>query len=85
MRLLSRLALSLFCCVTAFSQTPSAIVVGRITDPTAAIVPGASVKITNLETNIAGHGTSNETGEFTVPHLNPGRYSLEAVASGFRT
>ncbi len=36
-----------------FTQTPSASIVGRITDATGAVVPGVAVKVTNLDTNIA--------------------------------
>jgi hypothetical protein len=66
------------------AQNPSASVVGRIADPTGAVVPGVTVKITNLDTNLSQHGRSNETGDFTIPFLNPGRYTLEATAAGFR-
>lgn len=66
-------------------QTPSASVVGRVTDPSAAVVPGVSIKVTNLDTNISQQASSNQAGDFTVLYLNPGRYSLEAAAAGFRT
>ncbi len=66
-------------------QTPSASVVGRVTDPTGAVVPGVSVKITNLDTNISQQGSTNQVGDYTIPYLNPGRYSLEASTAGFRT
>ena len=74
--------LILACAVSA--QTPSASVVGRVTDATGAVVPGVSVKITNLDTNISQQGSTNETGDFRIPYLNPGRYELEASATGFR-
>src|SRR3982750_149820 len=69
----------------AFAQTTSASVVGRITDPTGAVVPGVMIKITNLDTNLAQQASSNEVGDFTVPFLSPGRYVLEASSAGFRT
>jgi hypothetical protein len=67
------------------SQNPSATVVGRITDPTGAVVPGVSVKVTNVDTNQLQQAKSNESGDFTIPYLNPGRYTLEAALAGFRT
>lgn len=73
----------LACC--AFAQTPSGTVVGRISDASGAVVPNASVRIVNTGTNLASQAISNETGDFTVPYLNPGRYSLEARAEGFRS
>jgi hypothetical protein len=70
---------------TVFAQTPSASVVGRVTDATGAVIPGVAVRITNLDTNIGQNGSSNAVGEFTIPYLNPGRYALEASSTGFRT
>jgi len=67
------------------AQTPTASVVGRITDPTGAVAPGVTVKVTNLDTNIVHQASSNEIGEYTIPYLDPGRYSLEASLPGFRT
>ncbi|MBL8223062.1 MAG: carboxypeptidase regulatory-like domain-containing protein, partial [Bryobacterales bacterium] len=43
-----------------------------------------AVRITNLDTNQSQQGASNETGDFTIPYLAPGRYSLEAKVEGFR-
>lgn len=65
-------------------QTPSASVVGRVTDPSGAVVPGAAIRITNLDTGLLHKAASNAAGDFTVPYLNPGRYSLEAAMPGFR-
>jgi hypothetical protein len=72
-------------CLSTYAQTPSASVVGRVTDATAAVIPGVAVKVTNLDTNISQKVASNESGDYTVPYLNPGRYVLEASATGFRT
>jgi len=85
MKLYALLAAFLIVTCNAFAQTPSAGVVGRITDPSGAVVPGVAIKITNLDTNISQRGTSNESGDFNIPFLNPGRYVLEASATGFRT
>jgi len=78
-------ALLFLCASTAAGQTSSASVVGRVTDPTGAVIPGIAVSITNLDTNTARQVTSNEVGEYTVPYLNPGRYLLEATITGFRS
>ncbi len=75
----------LACALPSPAQTPSASLVGRVMDPTGAVVPGVSIKVTNIDTNISRQGSSNETGDFTLPYLNPGRYSLEARSEGFRT
>jgi hypothetical protein len=67
------------------AQTPSASVVGRVTDPSGAVVPAVAIQVTNLETNQTHRGVSNGAGDFTVPYLNPGRYTLDATARGFST
>jgi hypothetical protein len=69
----------------AGAQNPSATLVGRVTDPTGAVVPGAAVQATNVHTNVSQQVFSNEVGDFTIPYLNPGRYALEARRDGFRT
>src|SRR5512145_449862 len=66
------------------AQSPTARVTGRVTDPAGAVVPGVAIKITNLDTNISQPAASNAVGDYTVPYLNPGRYTLEATFAGFR-
>src|SRR5882724_1983242 len=68
-----------------YAQQPSASVVGRVTDPTGAVIPGVAIKIINLDTSITQTGSSNQVGDFTIPYLNPGRYALEASLTGFRS
>jgi hypothetical protein len=46
------LALLLGIASIGLAQNPSASVVGRITDPAGAVVPGVTVKITNIDTNL---------------------------------
>src|SRR6185369_1528908 len=81
-RLLSMRVLALLFAIAGvgLAQNPSASVVGRITDPTGAVIPGVTIKITSIDTNLSQQARSNESGDYTVPFLNPGRYSLEATA-----
>ncbi|MBS1828109.1 MAG: TonB-dependent receptor [Acidobacteria bacterium] len=75
----------LFLTSALFSQTPSASVTGRVTDGSGAVIPGVAITVKNVDTNIVSKATSNEVGDFTVPYLHPGRYTLEASNAGFRT
>jgi outer membrane receptor protein involved in Fe transport len=68
-----------------FPQTPSATVVGRAEDATGAVMPQVLVRVTNLDTNQVRQASTNESGEYLIPYLAPGRYGLEANAEGFRT
>ena len=58
---------------------------GIVTDPTGSILTGAKVTATNADTRFTSEGLTNETGRFSVPYLNPGRYELRVEAAGFRS
>jgi hypothetical protein len=77
------LALLLPTLLCAFAQTPTARITGLITDASGAVVPGVAVQVKNLDTNLTQAGSSNDTGNFTIPYLAPGRYVLEARMEGF--
>ncbi len=71
--------------VPAVAQAPSASVVGRVVDATGAVIPGVALRVTNIDTNQVYGGVTGGAGDYTVPFLNPGRYTLEAASQGFRT
>jgi len=75
-------------CVLASSvgaQSDRASVVGTVADPSGAVVPGASVKITNVETGAEFTTSSNEEGRYvTPPVFRSGRYKAEVTAQGFK-
>ena len=48
------------------------------------MIPGASVKITNVETGVDTEVQTNELGYYTLVSLIPGSYEMEASAAGFR-
>ncbi|PYR59391.1 MAG: hypothetical protein DMF85_07865, partial [Acidobacteria bacterium] len=58
---------------------------GTVTDQTRGVLPGVTITVTNLDTNISRTATSNETGVFRVPSLDPGRYRVAAELQGFKT
>ena len=57
---------------------------GNVTDPAGSIVAGAKITAVNADTGFTSEGQTNETGRFSVPYLNPGKYELRVEASGFR-
>jgi hypothetical protein len=61
-----------------------AVVQGTVTDPTGAVVPGATVTLTNKETNFSRTATSNDNGFYTIPNLPPASYSMTAEKQGFK-
>ena len=61
----------------------NATISGTITDPTGAVVAGASVSITNEFTGEVRKVETNKEGFFSVPNLLPSTYTVAAVAQGF--
>jgi hypothetical protein len=59
-------------------------ITGTITDASGAAIAGAEVLVTNLATNQMRQVTSSDAGAFTAPFLVPGRYRVEAKATGFK-
>src|SRR5438128_3296996 len=57
---------------------------GRVMDTTRAAVPGATVTAHNVETNESAAVTTNAEGNYTIPFLRPGAYSLTVEAPGFK-
>lgn len=56
---------------------------GRITDTTGAILPKVTVTAHNLDTNIDATTVTTGAGEYTIPYLKPGNYSVTAGHTGF--
>ena len=77
------LCLLLLIALPVFGQTYGEIT-GAVTDPSGASIVGAEVVITNLATNQVRQVTTNETGNYTVPFLVPGTYSIEVQSPGFK-
>lgn len=58
---------------------------GLVRDQSQAAVPGATVKVTNLDTGLQLTAITNEAGNYTVPLLPVGRYSVATSKEGFGT
>ncbi len=67
------------------AQVNTADLVGKVSDPTGAVVPGAKIKVTNPATGFARESVTGETGHFAVPQLMAGTYKVTVEASGFTT
>ena len=72
-------------CGSAFGQGQGNTAIrGSIKDPAGAAVPGATVVLTNPETGFKRDTTSNDNGQFEFGGLQPGVYSVEVEAKGFK-
>jgi len=56
---------------------------GKITDPQGAIVPNATVTVTNIGTNSVVTVNATDDGTYKVANLQPGRYRVETTVAGF--
>jgi Carboxypeptidase regulatory-like domain/TonB dependent receptor len=83
------LAVALLVSLTGISlnaQTSGAgTITGTVTDSSQALVPGASVTVTDVDTGVAHEYSSNSAGIFVAPFLQPGQYKISASASNFGT
>lgn len=72
-------------CGAAQAQVTTATLLGTVQDSSGASVPGARVTVRNLDTGLERSATADATGNFTVPNLQVGHYSLTASFKGFQT
>ena len=68
----------------AFGQAVYGSIYGTVTDSTGAIVPAATVTVTDEAKGTSVNVQSNGTGDFTVEHLIPDVYDVKVEAKGFK-
>jgi outer membrane receptor protein involved in Fe transport len=68
----------------AVAQVTTATLVGTITDPGGAIMPGAQITARNIDTGLTRTVTSGEDGSYRIEFLPVGNYALEVTTSGFK-
>jgi hypothetical protein len=68
----------------ALAQVDRATLTGTIKDTAGAVLPGASVTIKNLATNVASEQQTSATGTYLFVNLIPGRYEIGVELSGFK-
>ncbi len=68
---------------TVAAQSSSATLSGTVTDENNAIIPGATITITNTATSSRRQVTTNDQGGFTVPLLQPSTYTVRVERTGF--
>jgi Carboxypeptidase regulatory-like domain len=83
-RRLSMAVVCLFLCVPCFAQTLGTIT-GEVRDSSGAVVPGVTVTVVNKATNATRTASSNTSGLFDFPALQPGLYTVKSELDGFKT
>ena len=84
-RLACAVTISLSIAIPVSAQLQGARIVGTILDPQHAGIPGATITVTNIATNVAKSVTSDLDGNYVVTPLDPGTYKVMAAISGFQT
>jgi len=83
--------LAVFVALTGFvmpiagrGQVSTGDILGNINDPSGAALPGAAIVLTNIQTQERHRITSDQAGEYIFTLLQPGQYSIEVTANGFK-
>jgi hypothetical protein len=83
-----KFALLLLCVLvlapSVFAQLTTGTITGIVTDETGALVAGASITVTSIQTGATRSSQSNSEGSFFFPELNPGVYKLTVTKQGFK-
>jgi hypothetical protein len=77
--------LAVWCAGVIQAQTATGTISGTITDASGAVLPNASITVTNKATGGPRALTANAEGLFSAPALPAGVYEVRAEAPGFRT
>src|SRR5438270_11002305 len=67
------------------AQEARGTLLGRVTDPSDALIVGARVEAQNVDTGVRFNSSTNRTGDYIFPLLVPGTYSIKAEHAGFKT
>ena len=78
--------LALVCCVTppVFAQGGRAEINGTVMDAQKAVLPGATITVTNNDTGLTREAVTDSAGRYVIPQLLPGTYTVRAELSGFQ-
>jgi hypothetical protein len=69
---------------SALAQSTYGTLLGTVKDATGAVVPDASIVVTEVTTNNNKTGVANARGDYEIPNLLPGSYEISVSAPGFK-
>src|SRR5579872_5839522 len=84
-RIFSLSVMTILLIASGWSQETRGTIVGRVTDASGAVVPGADVKVVNQAMGTIVSLKTNPEGLYTAPLLLPGTYQVKVTATGFKT
>src|ERR1700678_3309612 len=77
-------AISIFVPASLFAQGASGRILGRIADPTGAVLAGAKITLLNEATGISRDAKANDSGDYTFIEVAPGTYTVQFELAGFK-
>ena len=72
-------------CPAPASAQATGTITGQVTDETGAVMPGVTIEVTNVATNQTRSAVSGDDGFYSVPLVQPGRYTVKGSLQGFRS
>ena len=82
---LAALLSCMFLPLCAYAQLTSGTILGTVTDASGAVVVGATIGATNLETGFTRSDVTDGSGNYRLANMPIGRYKIKAEASGFQS
>src|ERR1700758_2720029 len=83
-----RVLIALLCLLSSTllsAQSTGGRILGRVSDPTGAILAGVKITATNESTGVSRDIVANESGDYVFMEVQPGQYSLKFEHEGFTT
>ena len=90
-RIHTRFGLALLCATVALlvvslqAQNSQGTILGHVEDSSGAVIPGAKVTATNVNTNVVHHFTITSVGDYVFVDMAPGPYEVKVDADGFES
>ena len=79
------LLLAMSCCAFLSAQQDRGSITGVVKDSTGAIIPDAKITATRIETNTIIKSASSSSGDYTLPSLDVGTYTIRVEKQGFKS
>lgn len=79
------LVISLLAALPSFAQINQGEILGTVADTSGAVIPNATVVITNTHTNVSNTLKTDNAGAYALPDLVAGAYAVQVSAQGFQT
>jgi len=84
MRRLAVVSLCVLCSTLVLAQSTGGRILGRVADPTGAVLAGVKVTLTNEATGVSAETTTNDSGDYVFPQVAVGSYRMEFDLTGFK-